>query len=82
MDVVSMLVEHISPACDILLTTHPRLPLALARSGVQMHILGEIVSASHFEYDDLYVHMLLDLPDGWKLSEGYAGAAWQDRRVV
>jgi hypothetical protein len=32
---------------------------------LQVHILGEISSAKHFEYDHLLVHYFFELPKGW-----------------
>lgn len=38
----------------------------MLRHGIlQVHILGEISSAKHFEYDHLFVHYFFELPKGW-----------------
>ncbi|KAJ9589611.1 hypothetical protein L9F63_017196, partial [Diploptera punctata] len=38
----------------------------MPRHGVlQVHILGEVCTAEHFEYDYLFVHYFFELPKGW-----------------
>lgn len=44
--------------------------LPLDRDIVAYHLLGEVVSASNFEYDDLYIHLLVELPQGWSWAGG------------
>ncbi|KAL3271048.1 hypothetical protein HHI36_021548 [Cryptolaemus montrouzieri] len=36
-----------------------------AKNKLEVHIFFEIVSGSHFEYDDIYVRYFIDLPDKW-----------------
>ncbi|KAK7789454.1 hypothetical protein R5R35_012650 [Gryllus longicercus] len=38
------------------------------RNIIMMYILGEIVCAEEFEYNDLFVHFLFELPKGWSCS--------------
>eukprot|EP00042_Codosiga_hollandica_P027778 m.141056 g.141056 ORF g.141056 m.141056 type:complete len:493 (-) comp52587_c0_seq5:71-1549(-) len=37
---------------------------------LRAHVFGEIVSATGFEFNDLYVRLCLDVPEGWSLLEG------------
>ncbi|XP_067015831.2 tectonic-like complex member MKS1 isoform X2 [Anabrus simplex] len=49
---------------------------------LQVHILGEVVSAAHFEYDHLFVHYFFELPIGWSCnsSEELSGVTQRCRR--
>lgn len=44
--------------------------LPFDRDIVAYHVLGEVVSAFNFEYDDLYIHLLVELPQGWSWASG------------
>lgn len=41
----------------------------LPKNQLRLCVFGEIVSATDFEYDNLYVEYLLSLPDGWKAAD-------------
>ena len=57
--------EHALHRVGTAFTSPPPQPEAL-----RLYLCGELVSAWDFENDHLYIHTLIDVPEGWECISG------------